>query len=115
MKNNRADALSLKALELLESDTCRIVENNTVAREFSGYISSFAQTIVQSGAGRAVQSFSDTNADTAKPRHLLVGFIYEVLRKSGNLGPTELKTLLSCFQQDCRVFNPRRCAHRVIQ
>lgn len=95
MKKDRVDILSIIALELLESGGSGIVCNNTVTREFTGYISSFAQTIAQSGASRSVHSYADTGADTAQKRYLIVDLLYEVLKKSGIIAPDTFNSLQS--------------------
>jgi CRISPR-associated protein Cmr5 len=93
MKNSRAEALTSIALDLLEAGSQGISHNNSVPKEFSGYISSFAQTIAQSGASRSVRSFADKTADTAQKRHLLIELVCDVLKQGGFIKKADYVTL----------------------
>lgn len=77
-----------KACKVL-ADT-RIVTNNTFPKEFKGYISSFAATVIQSGLLPALIMYENEDSDSAAQRHLLPKAILELMKKS-NLIPQDVR------------------------
>jgi CRISPR-associated protein Cmr5 len=57
----------------------QIAKNGIVPKQFTGYISSFGASVIQSGLIPAVIFFEDENANSEEPRHLLIRAIEKFL------------------------------------
>lgn len=63
------------------ADTRIVTCNNTFPKEFKGYISSFAATVIQSGLLPALIIYENKDSDSAAKRHLLPKAILELMKK----------------------------------
>lgn len=63
------------------ADTRIVTCNNTFPKEFKGYISSFAATVIQSGLLPALIIYENKDSDSAAKRHLLPKAIMELMKK----------------------------------
>lgn len=63
------------------TDTGIVTCNKTFPKEFKGYISSFAATVIQSGLLPALIIYENEDSDSAAQRHLLPKAIMELMKK----------------------------------
>lgn len=82
MNKNNIEELIPLAIECIKKSDIYDKENDTISKEFNGYISNLGASIVQSGLKNAIVFFEDEESNTNEDRYKIPKLVLDVLKNS---------------------------------